>query len=144
MRRPNRQDRTLVLLLSTVLLLKIAAGQCLQYPLLMIANFRFRWHLEGIRERSGYSSQELAINAGLPPAEGRRIQAGEIGLEYLTGARLAQVLRVSLAAIVTAAHALDPAMVRDRYGQMVARSRLPHQDRSDRRARSLRRNPHEH
>jgi predicted transcriptional regulator len=77
--------------------------------------------LQVIRERSGYTSRELARSAGLSPEVMCRIEAGAIGPDYLTVARLTQVLRVSLAEIATAAHALDPAMVKDYYDQMVAR-----------------------
>ncbi|QNA88872.1 helix-turn-helix transcriptional regulator [Massilia sp. Dwa41.01b] len=90
--------------------------------MLMISNFQISLGLQVLRERSKMSPQDLAITAGLPPDEVSRIEAGEIGLDYLTAARLTQVLRVGLAEIATAAHALDPKMVRDRYEQMSARS----------------------
>jgi len=54
-----------------------------------------------------------------------RILSGEIGLDYLTAARLTQVLRVSLAEIATTAYALDAAMVKNRYDRMLERSRMP-------------------
>ena len=66
------------------------------------------------------------MHAGLPPDEVSRIEAGEIGLDYLTAARLTQVLRVGLAEIAIAAHALDPATVKERYELVLARSRVAH------------------
>lgn len=92
--------------------------------MLMIANFQISLALQVVRERSEYSSQALSVRAGLPPDEVGRIEAGEIGLDYLTAARLTQVLRVSLAEIATTANALDPAMVTNRYEQMLERSRM--------------------
>lgn len=92
--------------------------------MLMISNFQISLALQVVRERSEYSSQGLSVRAGLPPDEVSRIEAGEIGLDYLTAARLTQVLCVSLAEIATTAHALDPAMVKNRYDQMFERSRM--------------------
>ena len=102
---------------------RIAVGLGLQYPMLMIANFQISLGLQVLRERCAFSPQDLSLNAGLPPDEVSRIEAGEIGLDYLTAARLTQVLRVGLAEIAIAAHTLDPALVSERYQQMVARSR---------------------
>lgn len=94
--------------------------------MLMISNFQISLGLQVLRERCKFSPQDLSVNAGLPPDEVSRIEAGEIGLDYLTAARLTQVLKVSLAEIALAAHALDPAMVKDRYEQMVAHARVAH------------------
>ena len=92
--------------------------------MLMISNFQISLALQVLRERSRYSPQALAVSAGLPPDQVSRIEAGEIGLDYLTAARLTQVLQIGLADIAVAAHALDPAMVKHRYEQASARSRI--------------------
>jgi hypothetical protein len=104
----------------------IAVGLGLQYPMLMISHFQISLGLQVLRERCQLSPQDLSVHAGLPPDEVSRIEAGEIGLDYLTAARLTQVLRVGLAEIAIASHALDPALVKERYEQMVARSRASH------------------
>jgi transcriptional regulator with XRE-family HTH domain len=92
--------------------------------MLMISDFQISLALQVLRERRKFSPQDLALSAGLPPDEVSRIEAGEIGLGYLTAARLAQVLQVGLADIAVAAHALDPEMVRRRYEELAARARL--------------------
>jgi len=92
----------------------------------MNANFHISLALQVLRERSKLSPQDLATSAGLPPDEVSRIEAGEIGLDYLTAARLTQVMRISLAEIALAAHALDPALVKSRYEEMAAREREAH------------------
>lgn len=88
--------------------------------MLTISNFQISLALQAVRERCKFSAEALALLAGLAPNEFSRIEAGEIVLDYLTDARLTQVLQVSLAEIALAAHALDPAMVRGRYEQMAA------------------------
>ena len=88
--------------------------------MLMISHFQISVALQVLRERSRLSAHELAVQAGLPPDEVVRIEAGEISLDYLVAARLTQVLRVSLADIATTAHALDPMLVNDRYKQLLA------------------------
>lgn len=86
--------------------------------MISISNFQISLALQALRERSTLSPQDLAMRAGLPSDEVSRIEAGEIGLEYLTAARLAQVLQVGLADIAIAAHALSPAFVKRKYDQM--------------------------
>jgi transcriptional regulator with XRE-family HTH domain len=98
--------------------------------MLMISHFQISLGLQVLRERSKLSPLDLATRAGLPPNEVTRIEAGEIGLDYLTAIRLAQVLRIGLAEIAIAAHALDPAMVKERYDEALARSRLAHHGRA--------------
>jgi len=94
--------------------------------MLMISHFQISLGLQVLRERSKLSPLDLATRAGLPPNEVTRIEAGEIGLDYLTAIRLAQVL----AEIAIAAHALDPTMLKERYDEALARSRLAHHDRA--------------
>lgn len=101
----------------------VAAGLGLHYPMLMISDFQISLALQVLRERRKFSAQDLALQAGLPLDEVSRIEAGEIGLGYLTAARLTQVLQVGLADIALAAHALDPEMVRMRYEELMARTR---------------------
>ena len=91
--------------------------------MLMISQFQICLGLQVLRERRQLSALALALNAGLPPDEVRRIEAGEISLDYLTAARLTQVLEVSLADIAVVAYGLDPSMVEDRYEEMAARLR---------------------
>jgi len=91
--------------------------------MIMISNFQISLGLQALRERCRVSPQDLSVRAGLPPDEVSRIEAGEIGLDYLTATRLTQVLRVSLAEIANTAHTLDPVTVRERYEQMTTRSR---------------------
>jgi transcriptional regulator with XRE-family HTH domain len=88
--------------------------------MLMISHFQISLALQVLRERSQLSARDLAVQAGLPPDEVLRIEAGETGLDYLTAMRLTQVLRVNLADIAITAHALDPLLVRDRYRQVAA------------------------
>lgn len=90
--------------------------------MISISNFQISLALQALRERSTLSPQDLAVRAGLPSDEVSRIEAGEIGLEYLTAARLAQVLQVGLADIAIAAHALSPALVKCKYDEMSTRS----------------------
>ena len=90
--------------------------------MISISNFQISLALQALRERSTLSPQDLAVRAGLPSDEVSRIEAGEIALEYLTAARLAQVLQVGLADIAIAAHALSPALVMRKYDQMRKRS----------------------
>lgn len=91
--------------------------------MVMISDFQISLALQALRERRKVSAHDLALSAGLPPDEVIRIEAGEIGLGYLTAARLTQVLQVSLADIALTAHALDPDMVRRRYEEVAMRSR---------------------
>lgn len=86
--------------------------------MLMIADFHISLALQELRERRKYSARDLSLSAGLPADEVSRIEAGEIGLAYLTAARVTQVLQVSLADIALTAHALDPDMVRRRYEEL--------------------------
>ena len=88
--------------------------------MLTIFNFQISLALQVVRERCMFSDEALSLLAGLAPNEVSRIETGEIALDYLTAARLSQVLQVSLAEIALAAHALDPAVVRSRYEQMAA------------------------
>lgn len=88
--------------------------------MLMISHFQISLALQVLRERGQMPARDLAVQAGLPPDEVVRIEAGEIGLDYLTAARLAQVLRIGLADIAITAHALDPVLVKDRYRQVLA------------------------
>ena len=79
--------------------------------------------LQLLRERSNLSASELSANAGLPSDAVSRIESGEVGLDYLTAARLTQVLGVSLAQIALTAHGLDAASVADHFNHGVARGR---------------------
>lgn len=83
-----------------------------------IADFQISLALQALRERRKFSARDLSLSAVLPVDDVSRIEAGEIGLGYLTAARLTQVLQVSLADIALTAHALDPDMVRRRYEEL--------------------------
>lgn len=96
--------------------------------MLMISQFQICLGLQALRERRRFSEQDLAIKAGLPPDEVKRIEAGETGLDYLTAARLTQVLGVGLADIAVAAYGLDPLMVKKRYEEMAACLRVSQHD----------------
>ncbi|MFC5512836.1 helix-turn-helix domain-containing protein [Massilia jejuensis] len=91
--------------------------------MLTISQFQICMGLQVLRERRHFTAQDLSIQAGLPSGEVSRIEAGEVGLDYLTAARLTQVLGVNLADIAVAAYRLDSAMVEDRYREMAARMR---------------------
>jgi len=84
--------------------------------------------LQVLREHGLFTAQELAIKAGLPSDEVSRIEAGEVSLDYLTAARLTQVLGVNLADIAVVAYRLDSTMVLDRYREMAARLRAASED----------------
>ena len=91
--------------------------------MLMISQFQICMGVQILRERCRLSAQDLAVKAGLPSNEVSRIEAGEIRLDYLTAARLTQVLGVNLADIAVVANRLDPALVKNRYDEMTARAR---------------------
>lgn len=88
--------------------------------MLTMSNFQISLALQAVRERCKLPAEDLALLAGLAPNEVSRIEAGEIVLDYLTAVRLTQVLQIGLAEIALAAHALDPAMVKERYEQMLS------------------------
>jgi hypothetical protein len=95
----------------------------LQYLMLTISQFQICMGLQVLRERRHFTAQDLSIKAGLPSDEVSRIEAGEVGLDYLTAARLTQILGANLADIPVVAYRLDSAMVEDRYREMAARVR---------------------
>jgi transcriptional regulator with XRE-family HTH domain len=96
--------------------------------MLMISQFQICMGVQVLRERCRLSAQDLAVKAGLPSNEVSRIEAGEIRLDYLTAARLTQVLGVNLADIAVVANRLAPALVKDRYEEMTARVRAADRD----------------
>ena len=83
----------------------------------MTSNLQIAMALRVLRERSKLSPYDLSVSAGLPPDEVSRIESGELSLDYLTAARLTQVLRIGLAEIAVAAYALDAALVKDHFKQ---------------------------
>ena len=91
--------------------------------MVMLSNFQIALALQILRERNGISAEDLNSCAGLAPGEVGRIEGGEIGLDYLTAARLTNVLHVALAEIATTAYALDPVLVTHRYEQFRALNR---------------------
>lgn len=96
--------------------------------MLTISQFQICIGLQVLREHCLFSAQELAIKAGLPSDEVSRIEAGEVSLDYLTAARLTQVLGANLADIAVVAHRLDSTMVLERYREMAARLRTTGED----------------
>ena len=102
----------------------IAVSLGLQYPMLTISQFQICMGLQVLRERRLFTAQDLSIRAGLPSHEVSRIEAGEVSLNYLTAARLTQVLGANLADIAVAAYKLDSAMVENRYREMAAHLRV--------------------
>ena len=96
--------------------------------MLTISQFQICMGLQVLRERRRLTAQDLAIEAGLPSDEVSRIESGEVSLDYLTAARLTQVLAVNLADIAVVAYRLDSAMVEDRYREMATRVRAAGKD----------------
>lgn len=108
--------------------LYIADTSGLQYLMLTISQFQICMGLQVLREHCLVGAQELAIKAGLPSDEVSRIEAGEVSLDYLTAARLTQVLGANLADIAVVAHRLDSTMVLERYREMAARLQAAGED----------------
>lgn len=89
----------------------------------MTSNLHISMALQVLRERSKLLPHELSSSAGLPPDAVSRIESGEVSLDYLTAARLTQVLRVSLAEIAVTAYGLDHAVVAEHFKNTAAAGR---------------------
>lgn len=93
--------------------------------MLTLANYQISIALKVVRERCSFSAEELESLAGLPQNAVTSIESGEMGLDYLTAARLTNVMRVGLAEIAVTSFSLDPLLVQEKHRQMVERFREP-------------------
>lgn len=77
----------------------------------MLADPEIALAIKVLRERKGLTAKELSEQAGLPSYAVSRIDGGKLRLDFLTAARLAPFLGVTLAEMARTAQTHDPELL---------------------------------